>query len=477
MISRRKFIRNASTGLMMPTLMSSIVRGSVPLPLSFWKPALASASDSPTNYSLVGWWKADSLSLADGAAVGGTGNEWTDSSGGGRTASQATAGNRPVFRTNVFGTLPTIQSNGANYLDFTNLDLVGDYTVMAFGRGIGGYDNVFIGGNVANNDLLESSGANKVGGSQAGTTYLSNTASTPLYKPRLITFVRSGTSYLTYENATDITPGSHTIGTTAVRFNRLMAALNPGNFHGVMDIAEVAVFSSALSASAVASLYTYFLAKWGSLATSALPNTITGLQLWLQADAITGLNDADPVASWTDSSGNSHPGTQATAGFKPLYKTGILNGLPIVRFDNTDDRMTTGLTVSGAVTAFVVYASNGSGRRVLDASNNWLIGPYSGSYNFYNNSFASNLMATVTGQFVVFTYRCNASTTTEHWINGVLRASVAAGVAPGTIGLGQAFNGEKADSDVAEVIIYNAAVSETDRKLVEAYLQQKWGLI
>jgi hypothetical protein len=44
MISRRKFIRNAATGLMVPTLMSEVVCGSVPLPLGFWKPVALGSS-------------------------------------------------------------------------------------------------------------------------------------------------------------------------------------------------------------------------------------------------------------------------------------------------------------------------------------------------------------------------------------------------------------------------------------------------
>jgi hypothetical protein len=35
--SRRKFIRNAATGLFVPSLMSCVLRGSVPLPLGFWQ--------------------------------------------------------------------------------------------------------------------------------------------------------------------------------------------------------------------------------------------------------------------------------------------------------------------------------------------------------------------------------------------------------------------------------------------------------
>lgn len=64
---------------------------------------------------------------------------------------------------------------------------------------------------------------------------------------------------------------------------------------------------------------------------------LENLALWLKADAITGLADTDPVASWVDSSSNNNTATQGTAGARPLFRTGMVNGLPVVRFDGVDD--------------------------------------------------------------------------------------------------------------------------------------------
>ena len=56
---------------------------------------------------------------------------------------------------------------------------------------------------------------------------------------------------------------------------------------------------------------------------------------WLRADAITGLNDGDPVSTWIPQVyGNDAIQTGIN---RPLYKAGILNGKPVVRFDGTDD--------------------------------------------------------------------------------------------------------------------------------------------
>lgn len=55
-----------------------------------------------------------------------------------------------------------------------------------------------------------------------------------------------------------------------------------------------------------------------------------------EADTLA-LTNLDPVASFTDLSGNGRHLTQATAGKRPLYKTAQMNGLPVVEFDGVDD--------------------------------------------------------------------------------------------------------------------------------------------
>lgn len=77
----------------------------------------------------------------------------------------------------------------------------------------------------------------------------------------------------------------------------------------------------------------------GQVVVPAQPDSMGGLKLWLKADAITGLNDGDPVGTWNDSSGNGNNAAQSTAANKPTYKTSIINSQPIVRFDGSNDRL------------------------------------------------------------------------------------------------------------------------------------------
>src|SRR5687768_11145672 len=98
-----------------------------------------------------------------------------------------------------------------------------------------------------------------------------------------------------------------------------------------------------------------------------VPSDIAGLKLWLKADAITGLADGDPVTTWADSSGEGNDFTQGTAGNKPIYKTSILFGLPVVRFDGTDDVLLGGdlsADFPSAATLFVLFKPNSDTRYV-----------------------------------------------------------------------------------------------------------------
>lgn len=210
------------------------------------------------------------------------------------------------------------------------------------------------------------------------------------------------------------------------------------------------------------------------------PDQVAGLQLWLKADAITGLVDNDPVATWLDSSGSANDATQGTAANRPLYKTGILNGKPVVRFDATNDGMLTANNVFTAlpISFFVVYMGNGNGnaRRTIQGVGgaNWLIGPYLNEWRVFNGGFIGAGGLTP-GAFRVHTFIQNAGGGT-FWLNGSLVGSNANTAVPNTIALGAAGTFVEAiDGDVAEIIGYNTDVS-SQRTAIEAYLKAKWNI-
>lgn len=217
----------------------------------------------------------------------------------------------------------------------------------------------------------------------------------------------------------------------------------------------------------------------GSAVAAFSPSDVAGLKLWLKPETIA-LPDGTAVGTWTDSSGQGNNATQATAANKPLYKTGIVNGKPVVRFDAVDDGMVTTLSLAVApFSIFLVYAYNGTianQRRVIQGSNNWLIGPWSNKYDYFDGSaFRAAAPAAPQGVFKYFSLIVGAANT-SYYINGTLNQTSANVSFPATVGLGTGgLNADPAESDVAEVVIYNVDASAS-RANIENYLKTRFGL-
>ena len=212
----------------------------------------------------------------------------------------------------------------------------------------------------------------------------------------------------------------------------------------------------------------------GSLAESeaTLPD-IAGLQLWLKADAIIGLNDGDAISTWADSSGNAYDFTQ-TGDSRPLYKTGIQNGKPGVLFDGTNDFMDMGSAVTVG-TVFVVTEYDGAGN--FPTYNGVLT--ETGSSVFY-----------VIGRINTTTFLASGSSTPNMRVNGVATVEFApitdtkvvtawdttpASIA--TLRLGKDRNNSRYwKGHIHELIIYDTNLSTANKEAVEAYLASKYGI-
>jgi len=101
---------------------------------------------------------------------------------------------------------------------------------------------------------------------------------------------------------------------------------------------------------------------------STLPKTISGLQIWL--DANVGLfnntiggnlvtSDSASVARWEDQSGNGRHISQSVSESRPILKTLVQNGKNILRFDGLDDHLfmlSAFIYAAGASTIFCVVS-------------------------------------------------------------------------------------------------------------------------
>lgn len=219
-----------------------------------------------------------------------------------------------------------------------------------------------------------------------------------------------------------------------------------------------------------------------------VPSEVEGLVLWLAADNITGLSDGAQVASWPDASGGDLHALQATSGLRPLYKTNIFNGLPVVRFDGTDDTMVANWPYTHEAQCVIAVV-----RRTGTKSNYSAAVFTRNLYISLENPGASPshwityLMTDVTsGQSVaaaasIISANMRAYNDIDLVTNG---ASVTRTNGAGYFGASHTFytlganetGVQTAQMDLAEVLAYDRALDTDEREAVEQYLSLKYAI-
>lgn len=208
------------------------------------------------------------------------------------------------------------------------------------------------------------------------------------------------------------------------------------------------------------------------------PDSLSGLKLWLKADALA-LNDNDAVASWTDSSGLGNHAVQATEAAKPTYKTAIVNGKPVLRFDGTDDFMAApAITAASGMTCFCVG-------KVTLATNFGMFFVLNGAaFELRQNSTlgTAQLFAgagTVNGTdalgWHVYSFSSNGSNLSQLWTDGTSNGTRADGPVCGTPAIGARLAAVlPMNGDIAECLLYDSSLSVANRQSIEAYLKAKY---
>ncbi|MGH7563563.1 MAG: S8 family serine peptidase [Gemmatimonadota bacterium] len=206
------------------------------------------------------------------------------------------------------------------------------------------------------------------------------------------------------------------------------------------------------------------------------PSSVPDLVMWLQAEAIQGLADGDPVATWADRSGLGNNATQASTSKRPVYRTSQVAGLPAVVFDASDDGMATPVNPSTPVTIIAVYSSRaGQSGYLLNGSFSFFMGPYVGVYRTYTGAYLNGPGVTG-GRWLIQTFRQSASLA-EQFIDGSPAGQTTSVVNPGTILLArEGTYSSRLDGSVAEILIYNRTLTDHELQDVHAWLQTRYGI-
>lgn len=254
----------------------------------FSNTATAVVAIDPTTFATPdGWWKADSFALADGTAIGDVGKEWVDQMGvSNHYGRQTAAANRPVFHTNVFGTMPAIQFTNTDdfsvqqFLDMTNGSVAnailetGSWTIICVHKSNANTANHTTNGSLCGNAYVANGSRAVTINSAVNPNSLAvideglvhNNQSTVIAVGfntlMMATYAKSGGNSVFRVNKTDQSPVAQPIGN--FKLSHIAATGNPGvdRFTGVM--AEIVIYPVALTNTQLDSLYdNYFKPRWG----------------------------------------------------------------------------------------------------------------------------------------------------------------------------------------------------------------------
>jgi hypothetical protein len=450
---------------------------------------------------------------------------WNDKSGNGNNAVQATAGNQPTYT--MDGGYPAILFNSAssNYLNGgpllkstsfswftvyrTTTPSTSQYIFLDYKSGNGNPTNqVFVQGTVLTDGTANGyifygtlpsatykTGVSSVGSNRAIMEILDSAGNNNS------NFFQTGSAVsTTFTNA-----GATPISTDSDGYI-LGGGKNPSVFSTTFlngYIYEVVVFLNELSASQRNQVEGYLASKWGlhgqlpashpySSKVPFLPTQIPGCQLWLDAADTTTITGTSSVTAWADKSGVGNNATPVSGGTPTLSN---INGVPAIvpslGFTGAITNTTATLTCfAAAVFSAADYAGlvsvGGTGYDDNSSISGCAVftkhGNVNDIYTTRNNTSTPYITFPLNSAFVASTVFDNTSNTT--YLNGGT-SQVAVASSYGNFGytkygigtriLSYAFSSNWT-GPIGEIIIYNAALSTSQRNQVEQYLGQKWAI-
>ena len=248
-------------------------------------------------------------------------------------------------------------------------------------------------------------------------------------------------------------------------------------------------------------LFLLYIILFSSILTAEVisPDSLSGLRLWLKSDELTQANGTQ-INTWADSSGNNNDAVAILAApikdEVTINVSGGTNTFSIAKFSsNTLDLLraenifNNSLVTNGTIIAIyrVDTSSTGIGRplgfgsyRYTSGNTNWNLGPdpslrFDGSYinTGYQQTHALN-------EFILRSSTKNGQNFTE-WFDGNLALATVTHSSSLSIvdefylgDVRQDSGAETLNQDIAEVLVFDRVLSNSERQGVEAYLNQKF---
>lgn len=222
-----------------------------------------------------------------------------------------------------------------------------------------------------------------------------------------------------------------------------------------------------------------------------VPTDIPGLQLWLDFADPTVLftdsagmtpvtADGDVIGRALDKSGSLNHVTQGTTANKPIYRTGIQNGLSIGRADGTDYLQKSSFVLAQPFTTVAVFRTNSGDDK------QGVVQDTSGNFAWYTElitlvqritMYAGGILRTNhTHDVMCMREAIWNGASSEQYLNGLSVATGNAGANGFTNDLQvmTGGGGYELKGDMCEFLIYNSVLSVSYLGLLNTYLNTKW---
>jgi prepilin-type N-terminal cleavage/methylation domain-containing protein len=249
-----------------------------------------------------------------------------------------------------------------------------------------------------------------------------------------------------------------------------------------------------------------------SLTTNSPVNSISGLALWFEttdqskiAAGATGagtygnFGNGSNVTDWKDRSdvqaNESIIVSAAADNRRPTYITNGFNGLPVMRFDGSNNQLVSSSAVSSSrfmsddkqISAFFVIKFAGANGRFLmrhDVTFGQRInlGLNGGQSNILLEYGGSNILSNGANLFskISLVSIVKNPSTLNMYLNGALDYSTSTSASntsySALLYIGSKNGNNYVNGDVAELIVFKRALTNSERKGIEAYLGAKWGI-